>query len=40
MWDWENYPDEEMYGRFYPEDWNNLQTISSWISTYEKQHKK
>ena len=41
MWDWENYSgdNEDMYGRFYPEDWNNIQQISSWISTYEKMHK-
>lgn len=29
MWDWNNYLDSEMYGRFYPEDIANIQQIES-----------
>lgn len=41
-WDWENYSgeNEDMYGRFYPEDWENIQAISGWITTYNKMHQK
>lgn len=41
MWDWENYSgdNDDMYGRFYPEDWENLEVINSWITTYNKMHE-
>ena len=41
MYDWENYSgeNEDMYGRFYPEDWENIQIINEWINTYIKMHQ-
>lgn len=34
-WDSENYLDNEMFGRFYQEDWANLRTIENMIADKE-----
>jgi hypothetical protein len=34
-WDFERYPDNEMFGRFYPDDWANLRAIESMINDRE-----
>ena len=34
-WDYERYPDNEMFGRFYPDDWANLMGIESMINDRE-----
>jgi hypothetical protein len=34
-WDFERYPDNEMFGRFYPDDWVNLRQIDSMIADKE-----
>jgi hypothetical protein len=41
MWDWENYSgdNEDMYGRFYPEDWENFNAIKGFKNTYNKTHQ-
>jgi len=34
-WDYERYPDNEMFGRFYQDDWANLRAIESMIADRE-----
>jgi hypothetical protein len=34
-WDGDRYPDNEMFGRFYQEDWANLRAIESMINDRE-----
>lgn len=35
-WDYERYPDNEMFGRFYQDDWANLRAIESMIADKEE----
>jgi hypothetical protein len=34
-WDVDRYPDNEMFGRFYSDDWANLRAIESMINDRE-----
>jgi len=34
-WDYENYSDHDMDGKFYQEDWHNLRAIDSMINDKE-----
>jgi hypothetical protein len=34
-WDAERYPDNEMFGRFYQDDWHDLRAIDSMINDRE-----